>query len=120
MTARLGLTCVLLLCVGGFGLASTINQFAIVDAVNAKLPGGDQFDVIGWWPHKTLRLHREYRRLYPNGGLLRRQGVLATAMHFCIVVAASLIGLGTLLTAGFGVGGAFLLWFVYFRKTTSE
>ena len=120
MTARLGITCVLLLCVGGFGLASTVYQFAVVDAVNAKLPGADQFDAIGWWPTKTFRLHAQYRRLYPNGGLLRQQAILAAAMHFCILIATSLIGFGALLTAWLGVGGAFLLWFVYFRKTASE
>jgi hypothetical protein len=117
MTARLGVAFVLLLCVGGFGLASAINQFAIVDAVNAKLRADDQFDAIGWWPPKTLRLHMQYRRLYPNGGLLRRQGILVAAMHFCLVVAASLIGFGALLIAWIGVGGAFLLWFSYFRKS---
>lgn len=35
MTVRLAFAFVLLLCVGGFGLASTINQFAIIAAVNA-------------------------------------------------------------------------------------
>jgi hypothetical protein len=119
MTARLVVAFVLLLCVGGFGLASTINQFAIVDAVNAKLPVSDQFDAIGWWPPKTLSLHTQYRRLYPNGRLLRRQGIFATAMYFCIMVAAMLIGLGAVLTAWNGVVGALMLWLIYCRKSAA-
>ena len=78
---------------GGLGLAATINSFAIIDAVNAKLLPHEQFNPFGWYPQKTFRLHREYRRLYPQGGLLRREGFLAAAMLFCIVVVAWLLGL---------------------------
>ena len=115
MTLRFTAVIVLLLCVGVLGFAGTINQFAIVDAVNAKLPVGDQFDAIGWWLPKTLKLHREYRRLYPDGGLLWRQGVLASAMLFCIVLAAGLIGLGFLSIAFLGGMGALLFWLMYFK-----
>jgi len=120
MTLRYTAALVLLLCVSVFGIAGTINQFAIVDAVNAKLPLADQFDALGWWPGKTLRLHKQYRRLYPNGNLLRRQRILTAAMLFCILVTASLVGFGALFTVWFGVGVAFLLWFIYFRKSVSR
>ena len=43
MTVRLALAFVFLLCVGAFGLAATINHMAIVEAVNSKLPTGEQF-----------------------------------------------------------------------------
>jgi len=76
-----------------------INQFAIVDAVNAKLPKDDQFNPIGWWLPKTLRLHHQYNRLYPDGPLVRRQGILAAVMLFCIVLVAGLIGFGYLAIA---------------------
>jgi hypothetical protein len=76
-----------------FGLASTINQFAIVEAVNARLPSREQFDPFWWGPSKTFRLLREYRRLYPEGRLLRRQGVLLAAMFVCILLAALVLGL---------------------------
>ena len=115
MTLRFTAALVLLLCVGVFGIAGTINQFAIVSAVNAKLPAGDQFDTIGWWLPKMLRLHRQYRRLYPDGGLLLRQGALASAMLFCIVLAAGLIGFGFLSIGFLGGIGALLFWFVYFK-----
>ena len=88
MTFRLAFTFALLLCVGAFGLASTITGFAIVEAVNAKLPEREQFDPFWWGPSKTFRLRREYRRLYPEGKLLRRQSVLAVAMFVCILLAA--------------------------------
>ena len=88
---KLATAFVLLLCVGGLGIAATFTQFAIVDAVNEKLPKNDQFEHLGWYLTKTLRLHREYRRFYPNGKLLRRQGVLWTIMLVCLILAASLI-----------------------------
>lgn len=99
MTARLIVAFVLLLCGGGFGLAATINQFAIVDAVNAKLPSGEQFNYFGWHPLKTLRLHGTYRRLYHHGRLLRRQAVLAVLALACLVFAATLLGFPFVLIA---------------------
>jgi hypothetical protein len=81
----------LLLCVGGFSLAAASTQFAIVDAVNEKVPKNEQFEHLGWYLSKTLRLHNEYRRFYPDGKLLRRQRVLWTIMLVCLVLAASLI-----------------------------
>ena len=82
---------VLLLCVGGLGLSASITQFAIVDAVNEKLPTSEQFQHLGWYLTKTSRLHREYRRLYPTGNLLRRQRILSALALVCLIVAASLI-----------------------------
>jgi hypothetical protein len=93
MTLRLAFTLVLLLCVGACGLASTINGFAIVEAVNAKLPEREQFDSLWWGPSKTSRLRREYRRLYPEGKLLRRQSVLGGAMFVCVFLGALVLWL---------------------------
>ena len=120
MNVRLAVAFALLLCVGGFGMAVTITTFAIVDAVNAKLPTNEQFDRFGWWLPKTLRLHREYRRLYPDGSLVRREGVLAAIMLVCVVLAATLIGFGFPGVALIGGVGALSLWFVYFRKRRSS
>ena len=93
MTLRLAITLALGLCVGAFGLASTINQFAIIEAVNAQLPAREQFDFLWWGPSKRLRLRREYRRLYPEGKLLRRQSLLGAAMFVCIFLAALVLWL---------------------------
>ena len=87
----------------------------MVDAVNSKLPSDGQFSLIGWGPVKTLRLHKQYRRLYPNGDLLRRQGIWTAAMFSCFVVAAGLIGLGIFIIAWLSVGSALLVWVEYFR-----
>jgi hypothetical protein len=119
MTVRLAFAFGLLLCVGGFGLASTINQFAIVEAVNARLPACEQFDPFWWGPFKILKLHQEYRRLYPDGRLLRREAVLVAVMFVCILLVALLLGLGFLVIAWLGPGFAWLLWFVYFRKCSA-
>ena len=93
MPLRLAFTLAFVLCSSAFGLASTINQFAIVEAVNAKLPEREQFDPFWWGPSKTSRLRREYRRLYPEGKLLRRQSVLAGAMFACIFLAVLVLWL---------------------------
>lgn len=119
MTLRLAIAFVLFLCVSGFGFAATTTQFAIVDAVNAKLPTDEQFDVFWWYPSKTSRLHRAYRRLYPDGSLLRRQGIQAAVAFFCLVLATTLVGLGFPGTVLFGVVGLLFLWFVYLRKRTT-
>jgi hypothetical protein len=120
MTLRFTAAFILLLCVGGLGLATAINQSAIVEAVNAKLPKDDQFNWLGWWLPKTLRLHRQYRRLYPDGGLVRREGILAAAMLFCIVLVATLIRFGVFGIVLLGGIGAWSLWLVYFRKSTPK
>ena len=82
---------VLLLCVGGLGLSASIIQFAIVDAVNEKLPNDEQFQHLGWYLTKSARLRSEYRRFYPTGKLLRRQYILGSLMLVCLIVAALLI-----------------------------
>src|SRR5712672_438406 len=115
MNVRLAIVFVLLLCIDGVGMAATITAFAIIDAVNAKLPTNEQFDRLGWWLPKTLRLHREYRRLYPDGALVRQEGVLGAIMLICVVLAATLIGFGFLGVVWIGGIGAFSLWLVYFR-----
>ena len=113
MTLRLASAFVLLLCVGAFGLASTINQFAMVEAVNARLPSREQFDSFWWGPAKIVRLQSEYRRLYPDGRLLLRQGVLVAAMFVCILLAALFLGFGFLAIAWLGAGFV-LVWFIHF------
>ena len=91
MMFKLIAAAVLLLCVGGLGLTATITQFAIVDAVNEKLPENEQFNHLGWYLTKTARLRREYRRFYPTGKLLRRQYILWSVMLVCLLAAVVLI-----------------------------
>ena len=116
MTVRDTLACVFLACVSGFGLAASLTHLAIVEAVNAKLSTTDQFGQLGWGPGKSLKLINEYRRLYPDGKLLRRAGILAAVSLFSLVVAGALFGLPFLGLTLVGGVGALSLWFVYFRK----
>lgn len=116
MTVRLTLGFVFLACVSGFGLASSLTHIAIVEAVNAKLSTTDQFGQLGWGPGKTLKLSNEYRRLYPDGRLLRRAGILAAVSLFSLVVAGALFGLPLLGMTLVGAGGALSLWSVYFKQ----
>lgn len=116
VTVRLTLAGLFLACVSGFGLAAYITHLAIVEAVNSRLPPPKQFEELGWGPGKTYRLRNEYRRLYPEGTLLRRAGILSYVSLFSLVVAAMLLGFGVLLTAWIGGAGALGLWFFYFNN----
>lgn len=114
MTVRFTLAFVFLACVGGFGLAASLNHLAIVEAVNAKVSTTDQFGQLGWGPAKTLKLSNEYRRFYPGGKLLRRAGILVAVSLFSLVVAGALFGLPLLGITLVGAVGALSLCSVYF------
>ena len=63
-------------------IASLIHQ-KIVILVNEGLPKESQFGPMWWYFPKTLRLSREYRRLFPNGKLLWMQRAFGFAMFVC-------------------------------------
>lgn len=107
----------LLFCIGGLGIASTITHSAIVEAVNEKLPREKQFEILGWYFPKYLKLISEYRRLYPTGGLLRRAGFIGAVMLLCLLLAAALIGFPVLGIVWIGGIGAFFIWFMYLKKS---
>jgi hypothetical protein len=116
MTVRLTLGFVFLAFVSGFGLAASLTHLAIVEAVNAKLSTTDQFRQLGWGMVKNLKLSNEYRRLYPAGKLLRRNGILAAISLFSLLVTGALFGLPLLGITSVGAVGALSLWCLYFRK----
>lgn len=65
---------------GVLGLTSLAIHSRMIEDVNQKLPADQRFGDAWWGPGRTMRLGREYRRLYPDGRLLRRQRtVLAIA-----------------------------------------
>jgi hypothetical protein len=74
------------------GLLSTLISYKITDQVNGKLPKDEQFSLIGWYFPKNLRLYREYRRLFPEGQLLRQVLLRFGVMFGCLVVGAWAIG----------------------------
>lgn len=64
----------------------------MVDEVNEKLPKENQFDLLGWYLPKTLRLHREYKRLYPTGQLSRKYRTLGALMFISMLISAGCLG----------------------------
>jgi hypothetical protein len=58
----------------------TVVNYEMVDQVNGRLPKDVQFSPLGWYLPKTLRLHREYRRLLPDGRLLLQIRLLIALM----------------------------------------
>lgn len=86
MTTRVIVGIVALVCVSICGMLSTFTRYEMMDKVNEKLPQEEQFGVL-WWPvSKYQRLNREYKRLYPDGGLLSKVRVLTALMFACLLV----------------------------------
>ncbi len=77
-----------LVCVSACGLLSALIQIEMVEMVNRRLPKGTQFESLGWYWPKTLRLIREYRSLYPEGDLLLRFRTLIALGVACLLVSA--------------------------------
>jgi len=78
-----------LACITVCGLTGTLASYEMMDKVNAKLPKEEQFEAWrGWYAGKTLRLHREYKRLYPEGRLLFRVRMLMAIMFACVAICA--------------------------------
>jgi hypothetical protein len=74
------------------GVASTLARVAMVDKVNEKLSKEEQFAVLGWYWSKQQRLHREYKRLYPDGRLLIRIRSLLALAIACLLVCGWSLG----------------------------
>jgi len=97
------------------GLAANLTFMAVVDAVNARLPEEQNFEALGWHAPKTLALQRAYRRLYPGGHLLRRQGFLMMAALGCLIAAGVLMGFPAPALLFFASAGAVGSWLMFFR-----
>ena|SRR5271156_1860617 len=80
MSVRLIIGLVAIALVAACGMSSSLVLFKIVDQVNALLPKDAQFGQLVWYLGKYRRLQREYRRLYPDGGLFRRFWSLVVLM----------------------------------------
>lgn len=74
------------------GLIAGIKHLKIVDKVNEKIPQGEQFDWIGWYLSKTQRLHREYKRLYPECPLLSQLYIAAALALTSILICLRALG----------------------------
>ena len=92
MSARLIVGILALACVSVCGIASNLVSLEMVDKVNERLPKEQQFSPLWWYWPKTLRLWREYKRLYPDGGLLRRARTLAVLMFAGLLICVWALG----------------------------
>jgi hypothetical protein len=92
MSTRVTIVIVALVCISACGLIGTIANFEMVEKVNERLPKEEQFAELGWHLSKILRLHREYRKLYPDGRLLLKVRVLRALMIACLLIYAWSLG----------------------------
>ena len=67
---------------------STFVVFQIVDKVNDRLPRERHFSHLWWNWSKYERVFAEYKRLYPDGGLVRMFLVLGALLFACFFVGA--------------------------------
>jgi hypothetical protein len=74
------------------GLVASLTNLEMADKVNEMLPKDEQFFPLGWYFSKTERLHREYKRLYPDGRLLLKFRVLTAMMFACVLICACVLG----------------------------
>lgn len=75
------------------GILSTLLTAKMVEQVNSRTQKEMQFSPSGWYLTKTLKLYREYGRLFPSGGLLLTLHILKALMFGSLVLCAWAIGL---------------------------
>jgi hypothetical protein len=86
MSSQVTIGIVALVSASACGLISTLANFLMVEKVNEKLPKEEQIGALGWYFSKTLWLHREYRRLYPDGHLVSMVRLLMALIIFCLLI----------------------------------
>jgi hypothetical protein len=67
------------------GLFGALANVEMVEEVNSRLPKDAQISPMGWYLSKTLRLHREYKRLFPTGTLLMRVRIAIVVAFGCML-----------------------------------
>jgi hypothetical protein len=92
-TAKLVVGIIGFVCGVACGIASSLVCSEMVDRVNDKMPEESQFSHLWWYWSKYERLYAEYKRLYPDGGLLRIIQVLQVLGFASFVVLAWGLGL---------------------------
>jgi hypothetical protein len=88
MSLRVAVGIVAVVCVSICGMTATFKMLGMVDQVNERLPKEEQFEPLGWYLTKTQRLHREYKRLYPDGRLLLQYYVACVLGIVCLLICA--------------------------------
>jgi hypothetical protein len=103
--------CVLTISVCGF--AATLTQWRMVDEVNKKLPPEERLYAIGGPWRKRNHARSKYRRLYPNGPLLRRERLLTAIEGAAVVLLTALMGLTLWVTLWMLFGFSIVWWLSY-------
>jgi hypothetical protein len=93
MTGHLVVGIIAFVCVVACAIASSLVCSEMVNRVNDKLPEESQFSRLWWYWSKYQRLYAEYKRLYPDGGLVRTIRVLQILGFASFVVLAWGLGL---------------------------
>ena len=86
MSGQITIGIIALVSVSACGLILTLVTFRMVEKVNQKLPKEEQIGELGWYFSKSLRLHREYKRLYPHEHLLWMVRLLMVLMIVCLLI----------------------------------
>ena len=97
------------------GILSMATLDRMVEEVNPRLTHDRQFEVVGWHHLKYRRLIQEYRRLNPQGRLIRRAVWLSSASLVILLAACWFMGFGPASLLFLGLTGSGSLWLV-FRK----
>lgn len=74
--------------VSTLGLLLTLANYKLVGQVNALSPQELQSAYAGSDVLKLLRLHREYRRLFPEGNLHFKIRIMLVLMFMCMLAGA--------------------------------
>jgi hypothetical protein len=72
----------------GCAIAANVCSMLMLERVNQLLPSAERYSPLGWWAGKTLRLYRDYERLYPDGRLRRYVIAFTVIAGTCLVAAA--------------------------------
>jgi multidrug efflux pump subunit AcrB len=87
MTARSIVGAIAYACAVACALLSCFSGYAATNKVNQKLPAEEKFGLFFWEFTKHARLRREYRRLYPDGKLLRNAFMFSVAFFLLMLIA---------------------------------
>jgi hypothetical protein len=92
MTAHGVIAITAFICGVACAIASSFVVSQMVDKVNDKLPEERQFSHTWWYWSKYQRLFADYKKVYPNGPLLRTLRIMGVLVFVCFL--ATVWGLG--------------------------
>ena len=105
------------ICTAVCGLAGTLTFLRIIDELNLTRSTKQKIPAIGWrFPSDDFYILSEYRRLHPDGHLIRRLEKLYLSQLFAGTV-GSAVWVGFFAALWLGTGGVVLWWFIFGRYT---